>query len=101
MENNNRITTYIKYSFIIMIIMWFLSIFIISGGETVTLFEAIYSFLWIGITIFCFVNSIRGIRIPKIKKGFIITSLVISSILIFLFAIGFIVVVIEIILSGL
>jgi len=91
MNEDKRLKDYVFYSFWATIILWISSIFAISESPDATTIELIFITLWVTVTIFCFVNSIRALCIPKIKKGFIITALVICSILMFLFFIGFIV----------
>ena len=79
------------YSFWTTIVLWVLSAVIITDSPEATAVELVFTAVWVAATIFCFVNSIRALCIPKIKKGFIITALVISSILMLLFFVGFIV----------
>jgi len=91
MENEKRIKNYVLYSFWATIVLWILSMIVITESPEATTVEVVFALIWIATTIFCFVNSIRALTISKIKKGFIITALVISSILMLLFFCGFLI----------
>lgn len=91
MRNENKVVDYVKYSFWATISFWALSIFIITDSPEATTFEMLFAIGWLITTIFCFVNSIRALCIPKIKKGFLITALVITSFLILSFFVGIVI----------
>lgn len=91
-QSNNFIYYSLRISFCIMILCWILAIFItsIEGDTYFSLFDSFIYLIWVSSIIFCFVTSIIHLKKYN-KKGFAITSLVISSILIFVIFIGFII----------
>jgi len=82
MEKNKKIWSYTRYGFWTMIGLWVLSMVSTIFSESI-----IFGVIWIGVTIFTFINSIRHLTHYK-EKGLAITALVISSFLILLFLIG-------------
>lgn len=80
-KRKERIRYYIIVSLILMLGLW---LWFMLYKQTILL-----SLIWVASTIFNFVNSIRYLRCGG-GKGLGVTSLVISSILIFLFSFWFV-----------
>jgi len=85
MSNDMKVWNYVRYSFGAIIACWVASIIY---EELV--YNTFFDFFWFAAVIFNFVNCIRHLGKYK-QKTFAITSLVISSFLLLLMFIGFIV----------
>ena len=79
----NKLKTYVTYSLTLIILIW---VILVADPELTE--SILIIIIWIAGTIFNFVNSIRYI---KYNKGLAIPSLCISSFLLLMFSIGFVV----------
>ena len=87
---NMRLAFYVRLSFWLMIILWVMTCIFDYVGVNISE-SMLWEGFWVTVSIFCFVNSIRYVAYCKrrhLKKGFAITSLVISSLLVLLFVCG-------------
>ncbi len=86
MVEDKKVWRYVRGSFAAIIMWWFFVVWLIPDTDNAL---AAWVIILLGFGVFNFVNCIRHLTIYK-QKGYAITSLVLSSLLILVFVVAFI-----------